>query len=456
MNFLQSLRFRILTSFVLFALAVTVCFSLLVLFVAEINDDELFNWHIANEASHGVGIYIDGQAQSGFGSNERTFIGNDESFIKYLLFELKLLRSDIPIPPNTKTLEELVLTENVSETRQGYQIFELRSQGKKIHVVRSSLPQSRINSSLEPSSTEAYFYYLTDVSGFDLQTTYALLGSVSLLGISVIFTLIVAVLVGHGIARHVVAPLTRLSQDVDSATVDHKPVLKGHYYPDEVGFLANRINAMLRRIEDFVEREKAFARDASHELRTPVTSSRMALELAIPLVGDNEKLHSLLLRASRANQDMTHLIESFMLLGKEESHSESKQQLLLQGLAQSALDKNAYLLRDKPIQLINGIPGNLQVEQPLQLLSIVMNNLVRNAFQYTTEGTVEISADSQSITVEDTGKGFPSQTSMGGEAESPEGMGLGLNIVRRICQLRHWKLDIQHRKNGGTRIILHL
>ncbi|WP_020408384.1 sensor histidine kinase [Hahella ganghwensis] len=448
MNFLQSLRFRILASCVIFALIVIVSYSLLVLFVAQINDDELFNWHIARETSHRAEAYINEHPQGVLAANEWTFAGTDRQFVDFLYSDLALFPGPSPSFQEDMTLEDLSLTENTSDTEQGFTIFELGSQNRKIHVVRNPLksPRNKVN-----------FYYLVDISGFDRQSTYAGFGSISLLGISIAFTLIIAVITGLGIARRVVAPLTHFSQDVDSATIEHKPVLKGHYYPDEVGFLADRINAMLRRIERFVDREKAFARDASHELRTPVTSSRMALELALPMTEDNEKLRNLLLRASRANKDMTHLIESFMLLGKEESHKEPAELCHLHALAQSALDKNAYLLRDKPIACINRTPENIQVEQPVQLLSIVLNNLLRNAFQYTHEGSVEICADGQHVTIQDTGKGFPSDLISGARESQvpPEGMGLGLNIVRRICQLRDWQLDIQPRQSGGTRITLY-
>ena len=83
----------------------------------------------------------------------------------------------------------------------------------------------------------------------------------------------------------------------------------------------------------------------------------------------------------------------------------------------------------------------------------MLNNLIRNAFQYTNAGSVKVSGTAQYLEVEDTGIGFEYKKDLIPYSDHHEsGLGLGLNIVQRICQLKGWQLLIDSKLGEGTSI----
>lgn len=79
---------------------------------------------------------------------------------------------------------------------------------------------------------------------------------------------------------------------------------------------------------------------------------------------------------------------------------------------------------------------------------------MRNACQYANSGEVAVFANNSSLWVQDSGPGFRdeaiSRLLKPWEKEHASGLGLGLNIVARICQARNWQLEITNRKPEGA------
>jgi CheY-like chemotaxis protein len=98
------------------------------------------------------------------------------------------------------------------------------------------------------------------------------------------------------------------------------------------------------------------------------------------------------------------------------------------------------------------------------LLARVLNNLVSNAIRYTSNGTIEIIGqqyqDKISIIVKDTGQGVPEEEQQeiftefhqlnNPERDQEKGLGLGLSIVKRLCQLQKWPISLESQVNQGS------
>ena len=105
------------------------------------------------------------------------------------------------------------------------------------------------------------------------------------------------------------------------------------------------------------------------------------------------------------------------------------------------------------------VDEQIVVNQPHKLLAVVIDNILRNAFQYTEKGNVTVRASEEYISVTDTGRGFdqaaverllrPYETFHG------EGIGLGLNIIKRICELTGWRLEVRSECGIGSLLIVH-
>jgi signal transduction histidine kinase len=126
-------------------------------------------------------------------------------------------------------------------------------------------------------------------------------------------------------------------------------------------------------------------------------------------------------------------------------------------LLHEVVDSHRHLLESNNVAVEITIRSAPVLPVECALLRIVVGNLIRNAFSYTTEGCVRITLDSYSISVADTGVGIPAQqleevfkpfySAQGGE-------GIGLSLVRRICQHYGWQIKVSSRVGKGTRFRL--
>lgn len=449
MKIAKSLRFRIIAGYILFTLITTVCYTLSVLLVVKMNEDELFNWHIVRVAESEYNRYktLPEPDRQTFLIENNIVIGDDIDIINYFKDHSYSNKEENVIPVS---LDDWPDVTHISRGDHGdHIIYEFRYTNHSFHVVKISLNQA--------TNQSQGFYYIVDISGYNKYDVWAVQGTYFGLFMLLLVFMMVAISLGVGISRKVISPLTQLTEDVEKATVGGK---LNSYYPDEVGILAIKINDLMTRISCFIDREKAFSRDVSHELRTPVTSSQVALELAMHLTEkEDPKLREVLGRIWDANCDMVHLIETFMLIGRENIPSTAVTPTNLASVVSESIERNSYLLNGRQIDAVNMIDQHITVNQPHKLLSVVIDNILRNAFQYTEKGNVTVRASEKFISVADTGRGFdvaaterllkPYETFHG------EGIGLGLNIIKRICDLTGWKLEVKSECGVGSLLIIH-
>ncbi|MFT6449495.1 MAG: signal transduction histidine kinase [Oleispira sp.] len=430
---------------ILFALIVNVSYTQLLILVTEESQDDVFNWHLAHSAKIWSEEYkINKKIIENSGAlGKDIFIGLESDLIEFVS-EKYNLDTDMLAKEFTSLTHWPIVNHIEKEIYQDVILYEIEFNDVRLHIAKAELDIRKNSVSL---------YYLVDVSklypqsGSDVDTLFL---QVFMFLISTIF----AIFIGMYLANRAVLPLSQLSNDVDTVEIGQKIVLNRQYYNDEIGILADKLRAMFQRIDSFVEREKSFSRDASHELRTPITNIQIAVELAktMPQCSDR-KVQAVLNRISRSNNDMIHLVKTFLLFGREESKEEEASFFNLHNMAAESLEKNIYLVNEEFISVINDINENTQIKQPIKILEIVLNNLIRNSFQYTHKGSIKVSGTAQYVQVEDTGIGFTyTKNFTPYSVQHESGLGLGLNIVQRICQLKGWQILIESTLGKGTLI----
>jgi signal transduction histidine kinase len=131
-------------------------------------------------------------------------------------------------------------------------------------------------------------------------------------------------------------------------------------------------------------------------------------------------------------------------------------------LAQQLADAERDQLARKPVQIYVEGDTEIMINAPEAVLAVACGNLLGNACKYTQEGEVRIILEPHRFRVLDTGPGLSAEDAAklfdrgyrGSAIGETQGGGIGLSIVRRLCDLYHWKVSIHPRDEGGAEAIL--
>lgn len=262
---------------------------------------------------------------------------------------------------------------------------------------------------------------------------------------------------GLWLAGRVISPVTELAQRVRQLSPQAQPVPLADDFPhDEVGELAQAFDHYLTRLQAFIERERFFTADVSHELRTPLAIINGAAEV---LLADNSLPNAArerVARIARAAREMSKLISALLILAREEKGVAPPQGCCkIEEVLRDVVEKHRYLLKAKPVEVDLDIQAHPSLSAERAVLVIVLGNIIRNAFSYTDQGIIRISLEAQSVTVEDTGSGICEDElshlfERYHRGQSSTGAGIGLSLVKRICDHYGWRIAIESQEGRGT------
>jgi two-component system sensor histidine kinase CpxA len=240
---------------------------------------------------------------------------------------------------------------------------------------------------------------------------------------------------------------------------------------DELGGLGIDFNAMAERMQSLLESQRRLLRDISHELRSPLTRLRVALDLAKEGADSSSLLahRRIELEAEKINEMIGNLLRLSRLealTGPPDRSEIDLAQLVHQAADEATLEA---MQKGRSVKVLQAesctIAGNED------LLHSVLENLIRNAMRYTPEGTaVEIELSKQFsagawfaiLTVRDHGPGVPPahltdifeaffrvENSRNSETG---GTGLGLSIAQRAVHLHKGTIRAMNMARGGLKI----
>ena len=262
---------------------------------------------------------------------------------------------------------------------------------------------------------------------------------------------------GIWVSRTVVAPVAQLAAKVRHRSPnDWEHPLADDFPVGEVGELARVFDRHLVRMRAFMERERVFSADMSHELRTALAVILSATEILLEDETIGEKPKTRVMRIKRAANDMAELGNALLLMAREEySMSAAGGGCVVADAVREVVAEQRHLLHDKPVEVTVQTNPELILAVDPGLVKIVAGNLVRNAFFFTASGSVSILQDADSLTVSDSGPGIPAKAveqvfvrhyhDMGST-----GAGIGLSLVKRICDCYGWQVWLESKENQGT------
>lgn len=272
---------------------------------------------------------------------------------------------------------------------------------------------------------------------------------------ALIMTLVSAA-TGWWLAGRVVAPVTELARRVGKARPEDETLDVAQGFPsDEIGKLARVFDGYLKRMRAFIDRERAFTADVSHELRTPLSIIQGAVELLEEDDRLDEKQQKRIARVGRAARQMIDLTAALLLMARENSPDEPvEQDCDVCDVVRDAVAAHRHLVSaNTNVELAYRSHPRIAAERTL--LGIVVANLIRNAFSYTEAGTVSIVVDDNCLTVTDTGRGIHEEEigkvfQRHFKGSTSTGAGIGLSLVKRICDQYGWETVIESTEGRGT------
>lgn len=276
--------------------------------------------------------------------------------------------------------------------------------------------------------------------------------------------LTIALLIGWKASHQIISPIKQLANQI--ITFKNKPgalLDLSQFNDDEIGFLAKEIQHYHEQLQQMLIREKEFARNVSHELRTPVTSISLATQILAMKKNLSSEENNRIQRIQRAVDEMSELIETFLMLARGSDKSSRDNYVVSEvgPIVRKVIEQQRVWLGNKPVEVIVREKGHLNVSAPSGVVSVLIANLVRNAFLYTERGTAEVVITPNKVTITDTGIGFDSSTQTqifnhhakagSRDANINKVRGFGLPIVQRICEYYNWKVSFESKVGQGTR-----
>jgi heavy metal sensor kinase len=282
--------------------------------------------------------------------------------------------------------------------------------------------------------------------------------------------LVVAPVSGYWLAGRATRPL----QAIISATARLRPNRLAERLPlrgtgDELDQLSATINASLDRIAEHIGRQREFTAHAAHELRSPLTALRTAIEVALRHDRPAEEYRELLADLAEQSEGLSALINRLLLLAEGDAGSlkPGPEVVSLGRLADKAVEMFRGVAEQRGVRLTAALHAPAGVRGDAHHLRQVLHNLLDNALKFTPAGgavELEVTAEPGTavLRVRDTGPGIPPEDLphvfdrffRGDRSRSRDGpaggTGLGLSICRSIVQAYGGRIDLASQPGKGT------
>lgn len=270
-----------------------------------------------------------------------------------------------------------------------------------------------------------------------------------------------SLLVSWILIKRIVSPLNKLTEQLQQRNVEQWQPFESDGRTSEVAEITNALNGLMQKLQQAFARERQFTADVSHELRTPIAGIRLNLELmALEHPQDVAPLISRLDSMQRTIDQLLSMarLEQQMVMGLQTSVD------LVQEVILPLQRELAELLEASGMKLSFQLPESVRVVGDKTLLSLLLRNLIENSSRYAeSDSMVDISLETEAdccrLVITDVGRGVDeAQIAALTNAfqrfdQRGNGVGLGLNIVARVCALHKATLRIEnHQQPHGLKV----
>lgn len=221
----------------------------------------------------------------------------------------------------------------------------------------------------------------------------------------------------------------------------------------EFNQLNSELSKLIEKVNQVYSNQKQFVENASHEIQTPLAIIRSKLELLINEPGLTEKKAALLADITQANERLSQMNKSLLLLAKIDNNQFPEQEAInVSEMLEKMLNNYSEHYDNFPV-LKTIIEPDIYITANPALIEILLSNLIKNAVVHNIPGGyIHIHLSNTAFTIKNTGHSL---------AEAPEQLferfrkgttdakttGLGLALVKQVAQLYRMGLQYVH-ENG--------
>ena len=257
------------------------------------------------------------------------------------------------------------------------------------------------------------------------------------------------------------SPVSNLAVEVALINPNERNVRIGTKFQDyEVGLIAQSIDQFMDRLDEFVEREQSFTAAVSHELRTPIAVISTAVEL-LELKSVTSGQQTVINRIKKSVKYMHNVIETLLFFARDthEIVEKTLPEIGLNELFYEVLESYEEQAALKKLELRFKGKSKTKVRAVDNHLEIVLSNLVQNSINNTDQGEVKVTLFESGFLVEDTGKGIEPEeiqyiVKRNYHNPNSSGNGLGLFLVKHICEIYGFKLEIESELGKGSKFAI--
>jgi signal transduction histidine kinase len=293
--------------------------------------------------------------------------------------------------------------------------------------------------------------YFVEVSEFLIEKGEVRSAVLASIGWIIVLFLLIMGLINRQVSRIMLMPFYRILKAVQSFKLSQQVQIE---LPDtnvqEFKELKYFLEEMTHKAHEEYQLLKEFTENSSHELQTPLSIIRGKLELLMES-GINDEQAKLILPAYDSIEKLSKINTSLALLVKMDNKQfVSFRPNNLSELTREALEKFAELIEMKSLTLKTEIDDHIQLNLNLALIDILLINLINNAIRHNhVNGEIIVSLSTKKFIIRNTGN--PPEVPVKQlfqrfkkSNQSSDSIGLGLSIVKKICELHNFTIQYEY------------
>lgn len=278
----------------------------------------------------------------------------------------------------------------------------------------------------------------------------ALIKSIIIVQVILLFVLLIGLLViNRNLSEQIWKPFYKTLRQLNAHNIDQdSPIILEKSSIKEFNDLNEAIQKLTERSYRAYISQREFTENASHELQTPLAVFQAKLELLMQSASLNEEQSVLISDMAMAAQRMARLNKNLLLLTRIENNQfPDKEAVSCQDLIQKLLQQYRYQIDQKSIAVQADMVQDAVLQTNRSLAEMMVGNLLSNAIRHNKkDGLIRIRLDGAGLQVANTGQASPLPAGklyqrFQHNSTDVNSLGLGLEIVHKICLINHYAIN---------------